>query len=97
MRRPYPKYGIPFGLRKNGIPLDQLQKVKGKWQSNSQTYSDLEIAHFWNLKPSQFWESSQEDKIYMTAFTQTHYEIKAVEDRETEENIKRSQRKKNGR
>jgi len=44
----------------------------------------LEIAHFWGLKPSEFWAASTEDKIYMTAYTQTHFEIRAVEDLELE-------------
>jgi len=45
------------------------------------------------LRPSEFWASSAEDKIYMTAYTQTHFEIKAVEDRETEKQIARANRK----
>ena len=59
----------------------------------SQTFSDLEIAHYWGLKPSEFWASSLEDKIYMTAFTQTSFEIRAVEDLETERALAKANRK----
>ena len=87
------RFATPFGLKRNGTSLDLLEKIKGKWQSSSQTFSDLEVAHFWNLKPSQFWASSPEDKIYMVAFTQTHFEIKAVEDYETEKAMEKANRK----
>jgi hypothetical protein len=51
------------------------------------------VAHFWNMKPSAFWASSIEDRIYMKSYMQIHFEIKAVEDFELEKKIERQNRK----
>jgi len=48
------------------------------------------------LKPSEFWESSIEDKIYMTAKMLAHYEIRAVEEYEMQKEIER-ERNRSGR
>ena len=87
------RFATPFGLRRNGIPLADLEKVKGKWQSSSQTFNDLQVANAWGLKPSEYWASSDPDKIYMTAYSQAVSEIRAVEDRETEKQIARTNRR----
>jgi hypothetical protein len=51
------------------------------------------VAHFWGRLPSEFWAASLEDRIYMTAYFQTHHEIKAIEDHEIEKQIERNKRK----
>jgi hypothetical protein len=73
---------------------DQPVRPKnGKMASSSQTFGDLEVAHFWGRLPSEFWAASLEDRIYMTAYFQTHHEIKAIEDHEIEKQIERNKRK----
>jgi hypothetical protein len=71
-----------------------MAKARGKWRTNSQTWTDLEVAHFWNLRPSEFWESSDEDKLYMTAYMLSKYEIKAVEDLILQKEIEKNKQKK---
>lgn len=41
------------------------------------------------MKPSDFWASSEEDKLYMTAYMLSNYEIKAVEEFSAEKESKR--------
>jgi len=79
----------PFGLRYKGIELDKCRTKKSKWEVQSETYGDLEAAHFWRLKPSEFWASSVEDKAYMTAFMEAKNKIEAVESFELDQEYKK--------
>lgn len=69
----------PFGLEYRGLPIDQCQTEPGSWKVKSKTFSDLQVAHYWHLKPSEFWSSSDEDKAYMKAFMLSSHQIEAVE------------------
>jgi hypothetical protein len=48
------------------------------------------------LKPSEFWAASTEDKLYMTAYMLSTYEMRAVENYEMEKKMEQAQRQ-NGR
>jgi len=43
------------------------------------SFTDLEVAHYWRLTPSQFWECSEEDRAYMTAFAEAKFEMEAID------------------
>jgi len=45
------------------------------------------------MRPSEFLASSVEDKLYMTAYMQTYYEMRAVEDYELEKKLAEQRRR----
>lgn len=80
MRRLSVNSATPFELAYNGKPIAECPRAKSNWKTASQTFNELDVAHFWNIKPSEYFNASTEDKLYMTAYALSKYEMQAVEE-----------------
>jgi hypothetical protein len=57
------------------------------------TFSELEVARFWGIIPSVFEACSDQDKLKMIAYMETHGEMRAVEDFQLQKKLEEQKRK----
>jgi hypothetical protein len=65
-------YGGP-----DGDPLEDLPVKRGKWYAAGNMLRDVDAAHAWGLRPSEFWASSRDDQAIMIARTLIRSEMAA--------------------
>jgi len=58
--------------------LDDFDPPKGIWEY-SEVYRDVLVAHEWNLKPGQFWESDRVSRAFMIAYCEVTGAMQAIE------------------
>jgi hypothetical protein len=52
-------------------------------------FTDLDVAHFWRLTPSQYFECSEEDQALMQAYMETVKDMESIELYEAEKERER--------
>ena len=73
--------------------LHRFKLRDSNWEIGSDLFTDLSVAHYWRISPTDYIESSDEDKVLMTAYYQTINKMNAVE---SDYNERKSKKKKHG-
>lgn len=71
------------------MSLNSLPIKMGLW-SHSDRFFEVHTAHEWDLKPSQFYASSPDDKALMMAYVKTREMMSAWESQEQERKARAS-------
>jgi hypothetical protein len=70
---------------------------KSQWQTNSLVFGELEVAKFWGVLPSVYRSATDQDKVEMIAYMESHAEMRAVEEYQVKKKLDEQRRRNKSR